>query len=81
MPDLLWDTAISASRSVAETASAALIRHSGTPEVQQYYDARRSLDVDSIDDALDGLAAVDAPLATALSARRRLAAQCREVIE
>jgi hypothetical protein len=63
MSDLLWNTAISISRSVAATTSAALIRHAGTPQVQ------------ANGEALESLAAIDPSLAQALTARRRLAAQ------
>lgn len=75
MADLQKDTAIAVSRSVAATTTAALLNHSGTPEAQQYRDALRALDPSAIDDALGILAAVDEPLALALAARRKLAAQ------
>lgn len=70
--DLLWQTATLASRSVAATGAAALIRHSGSPEVQAYFDAQRNLDPESIDQALEGLAALDPALNTALQARQTL---------
>jgi hypothetical protein len=70
--DLLWQTAISTSRSVAANASAALIRHQGSPEVQAYFDAQRNLDPESIDQALEDLAALDPALNTALQARQTL---------
>jgi hypothetical protein len=73
MPDLLWSTAISASRSVAANIAAALIRHQGSPQAQQYFDARRNLDTASIEDSLSGLAELDPSLKIALQARRQLA--------
>jgi hypothetical protein len=81
MSHLLWDTAISVSRSVAKASSEALLRHAGTPQAQQFCDARQSLDIASIEEALVILAEVDEPLADALAARRRLSAQLkREVV-
>jgi hypothetical protein len=75
MSDLLWNTAISISRSVAATTSVALIRHAGTPQVQAFRDAQQNLDLESNGEALESLAAIDPSLAQALTARRRLAAQ------
>jgi hypothetical protein len=70
--DLLWQTATLASRSVAATGAAALIRHKGSPEVEGYFDARRNLDPASIALALESLAELDPALKTALQARQRL---------
>jgi hypothetical protein len=80
MADLLRDTAINTSRSVAATASAALARLAGTPEAQALGDAQQNLDVESIAQALEVLGELDPSLGQALAARRRLASQI-EVIE
>jgi hypothetical protein len=70
MPNLLWDTAVSISRSVAATGASALFLHEGSPQAQAYFDARRNLDSASIADALESLATIDPPLADALAAQQ-----------
>lgn len=81
MADLLRDTAINTSRSVAAAVSDALSRHAGSPEAQALGDAQQNLDLDSIAQALEVLGEIDPALGQALAARRRLAAQFGDVIQ